>query len=119
MREQIPNIETLSHVRKLGGVDVIAALESRGFLFGPTLALELDLPFVPIRKKGKLPGKVNQVAFTLEYGILKQNARAPLMLIAVAKEVFINNLHSAAGGEERTLYSSDHLLLCFTSPTEP
>uniref|UniRef100_A0A1B6LPU1 Adenine phosphoribosyltransferase n=1 Tax=Graphocephala atropunctata TaxID=36148 RepID=A0A1B6LPU1_9HEMI len=57
-----------SHVRGLGGVDVIAALESRGFLFGPTLALELGLPFVPIRKKGKLPGKVNQVAFTLEYG---------------------------------------------------
>uniref|UniRef100_A0A1B6FE53 Adenine phosphoribosyltransferase n=1 Tax=Cuerna arida TaxID=1464854 RepID=A0A1B6FE53_9HEMI len=59
----------ISHMRKLGGVDVIAGLESRGFLFGPSLALELGLPFVPIRKKGKLPGKVNQVAFTLEYGI--------------------------------------------------
>jgi len=58
----------VSHVQGLGPVDVIVALESRGFLFGPIIALQLGLPFVPIRKKGKLPGKVNQVSFTLEYG---------------------------------------------------
>lgn len=48
--------------------DVIAALESRGFLFGPALALQLKLPFVPIRKKGKLPGKLHSVTYSLEYG---------------------------------------------------
>lgn len=58
----------VDHVKTLQGVTVIAALESRGFLFGPALALELGLPFVPIRKKGKLPGKVKQIAFDLEYG---------------------------------------------------
>ncbi|RWS03639.1 Adenine phosphoribosyltransferase-like protein [Dinothrombium tinctorium] len=49
-------------------VDVIVGIESRGFLFGPILALELNLPFVPIRKKGKLPGSVNKVTYALEYG---------------------------------------------------
>ncbi|GAM82505.1 hypothetical protein ANO11243_004860 [Dothideomycetidae sp. 11243] len=48
--------------------DVIVALESRGFLFGPTLALNLGASFVPCRKKGKLPGPVETEAFEKEYG---------------------------------------------------
>jgi len=48
--------------------DVIVALESRGFLFGPSLALRFNAGFVPIRKKGKLPGKVETEAFEKEYG---------------------------------------------------
>lgn len=65
---QALNALLINHLKKLDTFNVVAALESRGFLFGPTIALEFGLPFVPIRKKGKLPGKVNQVAFTLEYG---------------------------------------------------
>ncbi|XP_017769606.1 PREDICTED: adenine phosphoribosyltransferase isoform X2 [Nicrophorus vespilloides] len=49
-------------------VQVVAALESRGFLFGPLIALELNVPFVPIRKKGKLPGMTRTVQYSLEYG---------------------------------------------------
>lgn len=49
-------------------IDYIVGLESRGFLFGPTLALALDAGFVPIRKEGKLPGKKYQVSYTKEYG---------------------------------------------------
>ncbi|OTF79760.1 adenine phosphoribosyltransferase-like protein [Euroglyphus maynei] len=48
--------------------DTIIGLESRGFLFGPLLAYELRVPFVPIRKAGKLPGKVESIAYDLEYG---------------------------------------------------
>jgi adenine phosphoribosyltransferase len=48
--------------------DAILGLESRGFLFGPHIALQLQVPFVPIRKKGKLPGKVRKVSYQLEYG---------------------------------------------------
>uniref|UniRef100_A0A0P4VTL8 Adenine phosphoribosyltransferase n=1 Tax=Scylla olivacea TaxID=85551 RepID=A0A0P4VTL8_SCYOL len=48
--------------------DVVVGLESRGFLFGTPLALALKVPFVPVRKKGKLPGEVKQVSFSLEYG---------------------------------------------------
>lgn len=51
-----------------GKVDKIAAIESRGFLFGVPLALQLGLGFVPIRKPGKLPWKTNRVEYVLEYG---------------------------------------------------
>jgi len=49
-------------------VDAIAGLESRGFLFGPTLALELGISFVPLRKKNKLPGAIESYSYTIEYG---------------------------------------------------
>ena len=49
--------------------DVIIALEARGYLFGPALALALNIPFAPIRKKGKLPYKTYQESYQLEYGM--------------------------------------------------
>lgn len=49
-------------------VDAVCALESRGFLFGPQIAIALKVPFIPIRKKGKLPGETIQVIYTKEYG---------------------------------------------------
>ena len=50
-------------------VDCIVALDARGFLFGPYLALELEVPFVPIRKKGKLPPPTLVQTYTKEYGV--------------------------------------------------
>lgn len=49
-------------------IDYIAGLESRGFIFGPILADRLGLPFVPIRKPGKLPGETFSQEYQLEYG---------------------------------------------------
>lgn len=49
-------------------IDVVAGIESRGFLFGPSLAQLLKVPFVPIRKEGKLPYKTIQQSYELEYG---------------------------------------------------
>lgn len=49
-------------------IDVVAGIESRGFLFGLALAQALKVPFVPIRKAGKLPYKTIQQAYELEYG---------------------------------------------------
>ncbi len=48
--------------------EVVAALETRGFFFAPVIAYELGLPFVPIRKKGKLPGAKFSESCQLEYG---------------------------------------------------
>ena len=48
--------------------EVIAGIESRGFLFGIALAQELGIPFVPVRKPGKLPGETVSVRYELEYG---------------------------------------------------
>lgn len=49
-------------------IDVVAGIESRGFLFGPQLAQLLNVPFVPIRKQGKLPYKTIRQSYDLEYG---------------------------------------------------
>lgn len=49
----------------------IMAAESRGFFFGPAIAYELKLPFMPIRKPGKLPRQTIDVEYQLEYGIDK------------------------------------------------
>ncbi len=48
--------------------DAVVGIDSRGFLFGPMLAVRLGIPFIPIRKKGKLPGKTISESYALEYG---------------------------------------------------
>ena len=56
--------------KRLEGVDfdVIAGAESRGFIFGAPLAYVMHKPFVPIRKKGKLPCETIEETYDLEYG---------------------------------------------------
>src|SRR5690606_2409508 len=51
-----------------GSIDVIAGIESRGFLFGLSLAQRLGKPFVPVRKQGKLPYHTVKQSYELEYG---------------------------------------------------
>jgi len=48
--------------------DAILGIESRGFLFGFAVANKLGIPFVMVRKAGKLPSKTHQVEYELEYG---------------------------------------------------
>ena len=49
-------------------IDVVVAIESRGFIFGAPLAYELGAGFVPVRKPGKLPADTISESYTLEYG---------------------------------------------------
>jgi len=49
-------------------ITVVAGMEARGFIFGSLVAWELGLPFVPLRKPGKLPYDVQSVSYDLEYG---------------------------------------------------
>ncbi|KCV71514.1 hypothetical protein H696_02458 [Fonticula alba] len=51
-----------------GQVDAVIALDARGFLFGPLVCQQLDIPFIPVRKAGKLPGTVIERSSTKEYG---------------------------------------------------
>ncbi|KAH6774143.1 adenine phosphoribosyltransferase 5 [Perilla frutescens var. hirtella] len=50
------------------GISVVAGIEARGFMFAPCIALAIGAKFVPLRKRGKLPGKVISEAYELEYG---------------------------------------------------
>lgn len=49
-------------------IDAIAGLDSRGFIFGAALAYKLQVPFILVRKPGKLPGDVERIDYSLEYG---------------------------------------------------
>jgi len=49
-------------------IDLVAGIEARGFIFAPALAYRLGAGFVPVRKPKKLPAKVAQVSYALEYG---------------------------------------------------
>jgi len=49
-------------------ITAVAGMEARGFIFGSLVAWELGLPFVPLRKPGKLPYDVASVSYDLEYG---------------------------------------------------
>lgn len=57
-------------IKQLEGVelDAVVGVESRGFFFGMMLASRLNLPFIPIRKPGKLPYTTLQQSYDLEYG---------------------------------------------------
>jgi adenine phosphoribosyltransferase len=61
-------IEEMAQKVKDLKIDLIAGIEARGFIFGVPLAQKLNLPFIPIRKAGKLPRKTATVSYDLEYG---------------------------------------------------
>ena len=60
--------EQLARIARSLDATLIAGIEARGFLFGVPVAQQLALPFVPIRKPGKLPGDRASVFYELEYG---------------------------------------------------
>ncbi|MDH4263213.1 MAG: adenine phosphoribosyltransferase [Spirochaetia bacterium] len=98
-------------VEAAGGCDVIAGIESRGFIFGSALSHKLNKGFVPIRKPGKLPFTTHRETYELEYGsdtieihtdAIKKGARVAIIddLLATggtAKAAI--NLIKKAGGE--------------------
>ncbi len=49
-------------------ITAVAGMEARGFIFGSLVAWELGIPFIPLRKPGKLPYDVQSVSYALEYG---------------------------------------------------
>ncbi|MBC8265549.1 MAG: adenine phosphoribosyltransferase [Flavobacteriales bacterium] len=70
MDAQLTNGIIDAFISQLNGIqlDAIVGIESRGFLFGFLLANKMGIPFVPIRKVGKLPGETLKYKYNLEYG---------------------------------------------------
>ena len=81
------------------GVDAIVAIESRGFLFGMPVADRLGLPFVPVRKPGKLPSARMSVEYSLEYGSGQLDIHADA-LVRGSRAIIIDDL-LATGGTAR------------------
>ncbi len=61
-------VDELTRLARGFRAEAVAVVEARGFLFGSPVAAALGLPLVPVRKKGKLPGKTFSKSFALEYG---------------------------------------------------
>ena len=61
-------IDTFYKRYKKKKIDIVVAVEARGFIFGSVLAYKLNAGFVPVRKKGKLPAETVEVTYSLEYG---------------------------------------------------
>lgn len=84
-------------------VDVIVGLESRGFLFGPTLALRLGAGFVPVRKKGKLPGPCETESFEKEYGAdhfqMQSDAIKKGQKVVIVDDIIATGGSAAAAGK--------------------
>ena len=60
--------EIIAKILTNGRINAIVGIESRGFLFGFLLANKMGIPFIPVRKAGKLPGETLKYKYDLEYG---------------------------------------------------
>ncbi|QQV02333.1 MULTISPECIES: adenine phosphoribosyltransferase [Chryseobacterium] len=79
-----------------GKVDAVCGIESRGYLFGIAVAVALDVPFILIRKKGKLPPPVISEKYDLEYGSAEIETREGQ--IKKGQKILIHDDLLATGG---------------------
>ena len=63
------SVERLAELHRGLGITHVAGIEARGFIFGAGVAIALGVGFVPVRKKGKLPGETIGQNYALEYGV--------------------------------------------------
>jgi len=81
--------------------DAIAGLESRGFIFGMPIAYNLGKPFIPVRKKGKLPRETVSQSYELEYGsaeieVHKEDVKAGTRIVLIDDLIATGGTLSAA-----------------------
>lgn len=77
-------------------LDAVVGLDSRGYYFGVPLADALGLPFVAVRKAGKLPGDCKKISYALEYGTAEMEIQEEA-LKAGARVVVIDDLMATGG----------------------
>jgi adenine phosphoribosyltransferase len=89
-------VEALYDQLRFTQANYVCGIESRGFFFGPALAARAGLPFVPIRKAGKLPGDVAAMHYSLEYGSATIEVQSGI--IPPGSKIFLHDDLIATGG---------------------
>ncbi len=86
-------------------IDAVAGIESRGFFWGPGIAQKLQVPFIAVRKQGKLPGDTMSYTYDLEYG--SATIEIQKGLIKPGQQIMIHDDLLATGG---TAYAAGELI---------
>jgi adenine phosphoribosyltransferase len=94
--------QLISHYRN-AGIEVVAGIESRGFIFGAPLAYQLGVGYVPVRKPGKLPAKTIAESYSLEYGT--NTVEVHVDAIAPGQKVLVIDDLLATGGTAKATCS--------------
>jgi adenine phosphoribosyltransferase len=85
----------VEHLRAVDA-DAVAAIDARGFIFAAPAAVEAGLPFIPLRKSGKLPPEVIGADYELEYGTARLEARRDAF-VPGARVVILDDLLATGG----------------------
>ncbi|EIN10702.1 adenine phosphoribosyltransferase [Punctularia strigosozonata HHB-11173 SS5] len=84
-------------------IDVVVGLDARGFLLGPIVALRLGAAFVPVRKRGKLPGQCSAAVYEKEYGEdvfeMQSDAIQPGQTVVIIDDLIATGGSARAAGE--------------------
>ena len=89
--------DELTKITKEFDGNIIASIESRGFIFAGTIARDLGLPFVLARKPGKLPNKTYKKSFDLEYGSTSIEIQKNTQIKSNDKIVIVDDLVATGG----------------------
>ena len=117
----VKTCDELTKITKEFGANIIASIESRGFIFAGTIARDLSLPFVLARKPGKLPNKTFKKSFDLEYGSTSIEIQKNTNIEKGQRVVIIDDLVATGGTaiacaelltENFNVEKSDILILC-------
>ena len=93
----IKTCDELTKITKEFNAEIIASIESRGFIFAGTIARDLGLPFVLARKPGKLPNETFQKSFNLEYGSTSIEIQKNTNIRKGQKVVIVDDLVATGG----------------------
>jgi adenine phosphoribosyltransferase len=99
------SVERLAEAHRGIGITHVAGIEARGFIFGSGVAIALGVGFVPVRKKGKLPGETIGQYYALEYGVDTIEIHADV-IDAKDKVLLVDDLIATGG----TALAAIHLL---------
>ena len=122
----VKTCDKLTKITKEFGANIIASIESRGFIFAGTIARDLCLPFVLARKPGKLPNKTFKKSFDLEYGSTSIEIQKNTKIKPDQKIVIVDDLVATGGTaiacaelltENFNVKNEDILILCIIDLT--